>query len=202
MTRGPLPKKAIAAAQDTGAGRGIVLDAAAMKESHHDFTIFGTSCTVFVRVRRIRTHVIDPQEIAGMCGEDVLQIRRVPLTPVIAREIWTLSPWNCWQYFLILDDRIIEIRRDGTPAIDAKILTGEKPALLSLVPVKTVNDNIPVPAMTANGSAPLPETIVTGSSPAGEAPALADPAPDRTGDAPVLSSATGIPMPSPTETSG
>jgi|GEM_PF-1043551 len=202
MTRGPLPKKAIAAAQDVGAGRGTVLDAAGMQESHHDFTIFSPGCTVFVRVKRIRTHVADPQEIAGMFGEDVHMIRRIPLTLVVAREIWTLSPWDCWQYFLILDDRIIEIRRDGTPVLPAVPAAGENPAPISPVPVAAGNGNTPVPAMAGNDFAPLPGTAVTGSTPPGDTEAPTNPAPAIPGNVSSTSPGTGFPSPSLTVTPG
>jgi len=202
MTRGPLPKKAISAAQDIGSKRGMVLDAVGMQESHHDFTIFGTSCTVFVRVKRIRTHVTDPQEIAEMFGEDILQIRRVPKTPVVSREIWTLSPWNCWQYFLVLDDKIVEIRRDGTPVLPVVPAAGERPAPISPVPVVAGNENAPIPAKTGNDSAPLPGTAVTGSTPPGDTPAPTNPASAIPGNVSATSPGTGLPSPSPTMTPG
>ena len=121
MTRGPRPLMAIRGAQEIACRRGVVLDNPVMKGSHYDFILFTTGCTVFVRVKRIRTHISNPEEIAMMFREEVLQIRRIPKTAVISREIWVLSPWRMWQYFQILDDRIVEIRSDGEP-----VLRGEK----------------------------------------------------------------------------
>jgi len=117
MTRGPLPKKAINKAQENAMRRGRVLSVDEMKESHYDFTIYGSCCTVYVRIKRIRTHVATPEDIGKDFDEDVRMIRRIPMTPVVAREIWALTPWGCWQYFLIPDDRIVEIHRDGTPVV-------------------------------------------------------------------------------------
>jgi hypothetical protein len=162
MTRGPLPKKAINKAQDIAVGRGKVLGAEEMKESHFDFTIFGSFCTVYVRVKRIRSHIVSPQEIAGMFDEDVHMIRRVPLTPVVAREIWTLSPWDCWQYFLVLDDRIIEIHRDGTPVVPAGPAAEKRPSVMS--PAIAMTGNAPV---TTGVPATSPGTGITSASPAG-----------------------------------
>jgi hypothetical protein len=48
-----------------------------------------------------------------MFSEEIQQLRREPKTLVISREIWVLSAWKTWQYFHILDDRIVEIRCDG-----------------------------------------------------------------------------------------
>jgi len=140
MTRGPLPKKAIDKAQDNAGRRGMVVRAEEMTEFHHDFIIFGQGCTIYVRIKRIRTHVASPEEIAEQFREDVRLIRFVPLTPVTAREIWTLSPWGCWQYFRILDDRIIEIHRDGTPVVPRESKEGKR----LTVPVE--KERIPVAA--------------------------------------------------------
>lgn len=137
MTRGPLPKKAIVAAQELAASRGTVLDAMVFEESHFDFILFNQGCTVFIRVKRIRTHVTEPGEIDAMFREDVIQIRRVPKTPVVSREIWVLSPWGCWQYFLVLDDRIVETRRDGTPVMPAVPDAGAKPVPAGTPPSPT-----------------------------------------------------------------
>jgi hypothetical protein len=75
---------------------------------------------------------------------DILRLRRIPLNGVNARELWLLTPWGTWQYFRILDDRVIEIRADGTPLL-----------MESLAPVKVpspgpVADPVPadVPDMT------------------------------------------------------
>ena len=172
MTRGPLPQKAISKAQDIAIKRGNIMSAEEVKESHHDFTIFGPRCTVYVRVKRIRTHVTNPQEIVELFNEDVHMIRRVPLTPVIAREIWTLSPWDCWQYFLVLDDRIIEIHRDGTPVLSPGSVTEKKPAVASQTEVTT-------------GITP----VTTGGPASGE-------------NVPAVSPGTGTPNPFPVGTPG
>ena len=117
MTRGPQPLMAIRGAQEIAGQRGTVLDKTVILRSHYDFILFTAGSTVFVRVKRIRTHISSPQEIARMFREEILELRRVPETPVISREIRVLSPWKTWQYFQILDDRIVEIRCDGLPVL-------------------------------------------------------------------------------------
>ena len=115
MTRGPQPLMAIRGAQEIAYRRGALLEKPVLQRSHYDFILFTAGCTVFVRVKRIRTHVSNPLDIAMMFREDIQQIRRIPKTAVISREIWVLSPWKTWQYFQILDDRIVEVRCDGQP---------------------------------------------------------------------------------------
>jgi len=117
MTRGPQPLMAIAGAQEIAKQRGVVLDKTAIQQSQYNFALFTTGCTIFVRVRRIRTHISNPQEIARIFSEEVQQLRMVPETPVVSREIWVVSPWKTWQYFQVLDDRIVEVRCNGLPVM-------------------------------------------------------------------------------------
>jgi len=124
MTRGPQPLMAIRGAHEIACRRGVVQDTATIKASHYDFVLFTTGCTVFVRVKRIRTHISTPHEIATMFWEEILQLRGIPKTAVVSREIWVLSPWKTWQYFQILDDRIVEIRSDGEPALQCEKVPG------------------------------------------------------------------------------
>jgi hypothetical protein len=108
---------AIAAAQEIAKQRGVVLDKTTLQRSNYNFILFNAGCTVFVRVKRIRTHISNPQEIARMFCEEIQQLRSVPETPVVSREIWVVSPWKTWQYFQVSDDRIVEVRCDGLPVI-------------------------------------------------------------------------------------
>ena len=128
MTRGPQPLMAIAAAREIAGRRGVVLDKPALQRSRYDFVLFIDGCTVFVRVKRIRTHISNPQEIERMFCEEIQQLRTVPKTPVVSREIWVVSPWKTWQYFQISDDRIVEVWCDGQP-----VLQGEKVPGLGLI---------------------------------------------------------------------
>jgi hypothetical protein len=126
MTRGPRPLIAIAGAQEIACRRGTVLDKTVIQRSPYDFILFIAGCTVFVRVKRIRTHISNPQEIARMFTEEIQQLRTIPKTPVVSREIWVVSPWKTWQYFQVLDDRIVEVRCDGQPVLQGEKLILEK----------------------------------------------------------------------------
>jgi hypothetical protein len=124
MTRGPQPLIAIRGAQEIAGLRGVVLDKTVLQRSHYDFILFTAGLTVFVRVKRIRSHISSPQDIAMMFRDEILQLRRIPNTAVISREIWVLSPWKAWQYFQIPDDRIVEIRCDGQPVLQDEKVPG------------------------------------------------------------------------------
>lgn len=117
MTRGPVPAEAIRKAITIAEGRGIVLERDLFQRSRLGFILFCPSLTVFVAVRRTRTHLTGPEECAAEYRTEILYLRRVPQTGVVARELWLLSPWGTWQYFRILDNRVIEIRRDGMPML-------------------------------------------------------------------------------------
>lgn len=117
MTRGPLPIVAIRQATKNAAARGTVMDRDLLRQSRIEFIFFCALITVFVRVRRSPVHILSPEDCAANFKADILCLRRVPLTAVTARELWLLNPWNVWQYFRILDDRVIEIRADGVPLL-------------------------------------------------------------------------------------
>ena len=117
MTRGPLPAEAIRKAITTAAGRGIVLERELFQKSRLGFILFCLGLTVFVAVRRTRYRLSGPEDCAAEYRLDILHLRRIPLTGVVARELWLLSPWGTWQYFRVLDDRVIEIRSNGMPML-------------------------------------------------------------------------------------
>lgn len=152
MTRGPPPLKAIAKAMAVAAQQGPVMNNPALARSRYGFVIFRNDRTAFVRIKRIRAHVSDPKEILLLFRTDVLQLRMLPKTPVNSREIWTLSPWNVWQFFVIEDDRITEARYEVPP---------------ELPPVENAGTDVGL-------TAPQPEIPCT------SAPLPAGPEPDRT----------------------
>ncbi len=117
MTRGPPPLVAIRQATKIAVSRGQVMDRDLMKESRTDFVLFCNALTVFVRIRRTPVHILCPEDCAVKFNMDVSFLRRIPATPVTARELWLLTPWKTWEYFRVLDDRLVEIRADGMPLL-------------------------------------------------------------------------------------
>jgi len=149
MTRGPPPLKAIAKAKAIAIQQGPIMNNPALARSRYGFVIFRRDRITFVRIKRIRAHVCEPDEILLLFRTDVIQLRMLPKTPVISREIWTLSPWNAWQFFVIEDDQITEIRYEVPP---------------ELLPAETISTGI-------SAQKPLPATrCATEPSPTGPEP--------------------------------
>lgn len=117
MTRGPLPLVAIRQTTKNAVSRGQVMDRDLLRESRADFALFSNSLTIFVRIRRTPMHIPGPEDCAENFRADVHFLRRIPLTPVTARELWLLTPWKTWEYFRVLDDRLVEVRADGVPIL-------------------------------------------------------------------------------------
>jgi hypothetical protein len=63
---------------------------------------------------------------------------------MVQREFWTLAPWGSWQFFLVLDDWIIEISSDGDPLPSSlqdpknPVPYGSPPGILKEIPRDTV----------------------------------------------------------------
>lgn len=119
MTRGPLPKKAIAQAREIAMGRGPVLAVRELAEPQCELIIFSPGSTAYIHIRRIRTHVATTADLEDEFFSDIARLRRFPETAVTSRELWVLTPWNVWQHFRVYNDRVAEIRRDGTPFVGA-----------------------------------------------------------------------------------
>jgi hypothetical protein len=113
MTRGRPPKKACKEACGSAAQRGVVLEAAGIMGILFDFILFVRQRVIFVRVKRSHSRISTPGELAILFSCEIAGLRKVPLTTVVSREIWVLLPWGTWQYFLIGDDRIVEIHEDS-----------------------------------------------------------------------------------------
>ena len=134
MTRGRKPLIALVEAEEIGRTRGCVLPTPGRREDYFDLIIFMELLTTFIRVKRSITHISDPNEILAMYRREIIRLRKVSLTTVVARELWVRSPRGSWQFFRILADRIVEIRRDGT------IIEGADHSLAVLEPeVKVVH---------------------------------------------------------------
>jgi hypothetical protein len=108
---------AIKQAIRNAAARGATMDRELIRESRLVFILFCPLLTIFVQVRRSRYHLMSPEDCARDFRADILHLRRIPLTAVVARELWLLTPWGTWQYFRVLDEKLVEIRADGTPML-------------------------------------------------------------------------------------
>ncbi len=112
MSRGRPPRLACREACTCAARRGVVLDAPGIVKSRIDFILFDRQRVIFVRVKRSRSRILTPGELAIRFRGDISEIRKVPLTPVVSRELWIFLPWSTWQYFCIGEDTITEVFDD------------------------------------------------------------------------------------------
>ena len=87
MTRGRKPLIALSEAEEIGRTRGRVLPTPGRREDHFDLILFMELLTTFIRVKRSITHLSDPQEILGMYRREIIRLRKVSLTAVVAREL-------------------------------------------------------------------------------------------------------------------
>lgn len=149
MTRGPQPLLAIRKARAIAGERGEIGDNEMLITSHYNFIIFGNGCTIFVRIRRVHSHICTPQEIMVLFRNDILQLRILPKTPVTSREFWVLSPWETWQYFRVDDTGLSEILRNGKPVPDSAGVASEVKAPV-VKNKKTVPSHEPVPVNPEN----------------------------------------------------
>jgi hypothetical protein len=91
----------------------VVLEAAGIVGILFDFILFVRQRVVFVRVKRSHSRISTTGELAILFSCEIAGLRKVPLTAVVSRELWIFLPWGTWQYFLIGDDNITEIRDDN-----------------------------------------------------------------------------------------
>jgi len=109
MTRGRPPRKARLEAVRGAAQEGEVLEAAGIVRSRIDFILFIRHQVLFIRVKRSHSRIRSPQELRVLFSDEIAGLHTIPLTAVVSRELWVLSPWGAWQYFCIGDDGIREI---------------------------------------------------------------------------------------------
>jgi len=114
MTRGRPPVKAVKEAIEMAKSRGGVWEVPENAGLPFDFVIFSLFCTWFVKIRRTRSNVSEPQDILHLCSAVIREFRMMPESAVSALELWTLSPHGTWQFFRITADAITEIRSDGS----------------------------------------------------------------------------------------
>ena len=115
MTRGRPSLQAIEQAAGIAAKRGVVIVIDPSKKSPFDLYFIRSNDIVAVKVKRARSRIREPKDIAVMFKSEIAEIRTLQLPPLVQREFWILAPWGSWQFFLILDDWIIEISPDGDP---------------------------------------------------------------------------------------
>ena len=129
MTRGRPPGQALREAKAIARRQGRVCENTKEQGLLYDFSIHLALLTICVRVKRLKTLAMTPEEILPACGRDIAAIRRVAATAVLIRELWVRSAAGKWRYFLVLDDRLVEMPEEVLPEDMAgtKGLRGDAP---------------------------------------------------------------------------
>ena len=115
MTRGRPSLQAIDEAAVIAAKRGAVIVSEPLKKSPFDLYVIRPNDNVAIKVKRIRSHIQGPKEISLTFRYEIAEIRSKQLPVMVQREFWTLTPWGTWQFFLVLDDWIVEVSSNGDP---------------------------------------------------------------------------------------
>ncbi len=112
MSRGRPPRQACKEACASALHWGMVLDAAGVDGSRIDFILFLGERSIFVRVKRSHSRISSTGELVVRFSSEIAELRKIPQTPVVSRELWILLPWGAWQYFDISGETVTEIDDD------------------------------------------------------------------------------------------
>jgi hypothetical protein len=96
------------------AQRGQVILLPGGRSDAFDIIICEKFRTIFVRIRRTELRFTYALEVLEKYRYDIARAHRLPLTQVTAREFWLRLKDGTWQFYLITDNGIFEIREDGT----------------------------------------------------------------------------------------
>jgi len=113
MTRGHPPLVAIGEAKRKAAAQGFTLIAVETDgQLPFDFVIYDQGCISLVRVRRLRYPRYEIPDIEISCAQEIAELREIPVTGEIFRELWVTGPDRDWHRFLVLPETI-EVLEDG-----------------------------------------------------------------------------------------
>jgi hypothetical protein len=115
MTRGRPPGQALREAKVIAGRQGRLCENTLGRGLLYDFAIHLVLALIYVRVKRIKREATTLAEIITACAPDIARLRRVPATAGLVRELWVRSPKGTWRFFIILDDRIVEIPPENLP---------------------------------------------------------------------------------------
>jgi hypothetical protein len=129
MTRGRPPHQALKEAKAIARRQGRLSENTKGQGLLYDFSIHLALLTICVRIKRVRTPAPAQEDILSACRRDIIALRRVPATAVHIRELWVRSSAGGWQYFLVLDDLLVEIPHEALPENMAgtKAIRGDAP---------------------------------------------------------------------------
>ncbi len=109
MTRGRPPDQALREAKAIALRQQKICENTKGRGLLYDFTIHFALVTIAVCVKRTQVVLSDKAQIITSCQREIARLRKVPASPVFIRELWVRSPVGTWQFFLVLEDDIMEI---------------------------------------------------------------------------------------------
>jgi hypothetical protein len=113
MTRGHQPVVAIGEAKRKAKARGFMLIAVETDgQLPFDFVINDRGCISLVRVRRLRYPRYETMDIEKSCAQEIAELRSIPITEEIFRELWVRGPDRHWHRYVVLPGSI-ELLEDG-----------------------------------------------------------------------------------------
>jgi hypothetical protein len=114
MTRGRHPQVAIAEAMHAAGTQGYLVVPLAVQDLPFDFIIHFQQSMAFVRVRRLRYASYDPGDIQDSCAAEITELRGIPFSQEIGRELWARGPGRGWHRYRVLPGAIEGIGNDGS----------------------------------------------------------------------------------------
>lgn len=115
MTKGRPPGQALREAKVIAQRQGRLCENTKGRGLLYDFAIHLALMIICIRVRRIKREARTIEEILEVCSQDIARIRRIPPTAGLVRELWVRTPKGAWQFYIVLDDRIVEIPPESLP---------------------------------------------------------------------------------------
>lgn len=115
MTKGRPPYLALKESRAIAGRQGKISQNTKGRGLLYDFLLHFMLVTVAIRVKRTRKVVTEMDQILSLCRREIAGLRRVPSSAVFVRELWVRSPIGTWQFFLVLDDTIVEMPAELLP---------------------------------------------------------------------------------------
>lgn len=113
MRRGPLPKKAIAAALRVARARGLVSLCRRGRDSVCDVILHEPAVTRDIMVGMSRRLHATLAEMEHQFAEPLARFRLVPEDPCRSRELWACSPYEVLRFFRVLQAGLVELDLAG-----------------------------------------------------------------------------------------
>lgn len=112
--KGRPPHRMLKEAIATAKKRGDLILVPGGRSRAFDLIICEKLRNVYVRLRWSGTPYLSTRDVIERYYSDIRRMGRLPLTAVMAWELWLREPQDLWQFFLLTHDSLVEIRDDGT----------------------------------------------------------------------------------------